>query len=177
MTEHAIPSWRHKAACRDEDPELFFPLPSASAVDARKVCKRCPVRRDCGEAANRAGDSGVRAAFRLPEERDKLRKYLGLDARVCERCGGSVAVGNRISVCYDCTAAARSDRADATDARRHLQSLRNQGFLLVEIATATGVNTTTLSKISRGVSAHASLYVIDRVLEINPGAIRRAVDA
>jgi WhiB family transcriptional regulator, redox-sensing transcriptional regulator len=44
--------WRERAACRDEDPELFFPVsemgPSARQVDqAKAVCARCPVRARC----------------------------------------------------------------------------------------------------------------------------------
>ncbi|MHA6615760.1 WhiB family transcriptional regulator [Pseudonocardia sp. DLS-67] len=44
--------WRELAACRDQDPELFFPLsevgPGARQVDrAKSVCARCPVRAEC----------------------------------------------------------------------------------------------------------------------------------
>ncbi|OLT18159.1 transcription factor WhiB [Pseudonocardia sp. CNS-139] len=44
--------WRLRAACRDEDPELFFPV-SATGPGARQiarakaVCARCPVRAEC----------------------------------------------------------------------------------------------------------------------------------
>ena len=48
--------WRERAACRDEDPELFFPLsdkgPGARQADqAKAVCARCPVRARCLEYA------------------------------------------------------------------------------------------------------------------------------
>lgn len=48
--------WRHRAACRDEDPELFFPVtdigPGATQVDeAKSVCARCPVREQCLRSA------------------------------------------------------------------------------------------------------------------------------
>jgi len=45
--------WRIKAACRDEDPELFFPLGSSSAADrlqiaeAKSICHGCPVLTEC----------------------------------------------------------------------------------------------------------------------------------
>jgi WhiB family redox-sensing transcriptional regulator len=45
--------WRRRAACRDEDPELFFPVGSAGSAalaqiaEAKKICARCPVRRAC----------------------------------------------------------------------------------------------------------------------------------
>lgn len=45
--------WRRRAACRGEDPELFFPVGSAGpaalaqVTEAKKICNRCPVRRAC----------------------------------------------------------------------------------------------------------------------------------
>ena len=44
--------WRHEAACRDEDPELFFPVgntgPALSQIEeAKVVCARCTVTTDC----------------------------------------------------------------------------------------------------------------------------------
>ncbi len=46
--------WRHRSACRDVDPELFFPaaLPGSpaareQAAAAQAVCGRCPVRVPC----------------------------------------------------------------------------------------------------------------------------------
>lgn len=51
-------NWRLRAACRDEDPELFFPdddAVDAAALDdaylqteaAKTVCRRCPVLEEC----------------------------------------------------------------------------------------------------------------------------------
>ncbi|GAA1031610.1 MULTISPECIES: WhiB family transcriptional regulator [Amycolatopsis] len=45
-------SWLARAACQDEDPELFFPIsdmgPGAQQVaKAKAVCARCPVRAEC----------------------------------------------------------------------------------------------------------------------------------
>ena len=42
--------WRHRAACRDEDPELFFPIGNTGPAllqieEAKAVCRRCPVMR------------------------------------------------------------------------------------------------------------------------------------
>lgn len=45
--------WRVSAACRDEDPELFFPIGNKGATavrqieEAKAVCRRCPVRATC----------------------------------------------------------------------------------------------------------------------------------
>lgn len=44
--------WRHRAACRDEDPELFFPIGNIGPAllqieDAKNVCRRCDVIVEC----------------------------------------------------------------------------------------------------------------------------------
>ncbi|MBI1757996.1 MAG: WhiB family transcriptional regulator [Actinobacteria bacterium] len=44
--------WRSRAACRNEDPELFFPIGDTGPavrqiVDAKAVCDRCPVEAYC----------------------------------------------------------------------------------------------------------------------------------
>jgi WhiB family redox-sensing transcriptional regulator len=44
--------WRHRAACRDEDPELFFPIGTTGPAllqveEAKAVCHRCVVVDDC----------------------------------------------------------------------------------------------------------------------------------
>jgi WhiB family transcriptional regulator, redox-sensing transcriptional regulator len=57
--------WRQRAACRDQDPELFFPVseigPGARQADrAKAVCARCPVRTACLEYALDNGlDHGI----------------------------------------------------------------------------------------------------------------------
>jgi len=48
--------WRDRAACRDTNPELFFPIGTTGlAIDqieaARTVCLQCPVRQECLEFA------------------------------------------------------------------------------------------------------------------------------
>jgi WhiB family redox-sensing transcriptional regulator len=44
-------SWMVAAACRDLDPDLFFPDRGHSTSEARAVCADCPVRSDCLEYA------------------------------------------------------------------------------------------------------------------------------
>jgi WhiB family transcriptional regulator, redox-sensing transcriptional regulator len=58
MDDHSgtLSGWRAKAACLDEDPELFFPLGSTGpALDqverAKDYCRRCPVINHCLEWA------------------------------------------------------------------------------------------------------------------------------
>jgi hypothetical protein len=53
--------WRDTAACRTEDPEMFFPTGTEGGWklvinDAKSVCARCPSRTDC---LNFALDEGI----------------------------------------------------------------------------------------------------------------------
>lgn len=70
--------WRHFAACREEDPELFFPVGTSPAAldqtaEAKAVCHRCPVMDQCLQWALAANqevgiwgglDEGERRAMR-----------------------------------------------------------------------------------------------------------------
>jgi WhiB family transcriptional regulator, redox-sensing transcriptional regulator len=45
-------NWRDDAACRDADPELFFPIgpagPALRQIDeAKRICRACPARTQC----------------------------------------------------------------------------------------------------------------------------------
>jgi WhiB family redox-sensing transcriptional regulator len=57
--------WRHLAACREEDPELFFPIGTTGPAvlqieEAKAVCRSCSVIDDCLSWALESGqDSGV----------------------------------------------------------------------------------------------------------------------
>ena len=72
--------WRHHALCRDEDPELFFPIgttgPAAVQVEeAKVVCRRCPVVSDCLTWALDSGqDSGVWGGTNEDERRALTRR-------------------------------------------------------------------------------------------------------
>ncbi len=97
--------WRHEAICRDEDPELFFPLgdkfldtsnpnsPLARQIaQAKSVCYGCPVIYDCRAWARAAGVSGIwgglteeeraampaptaRVTFEPPTQRNKRHRH------------------------------------------------------------------------------------------------------
>ena len=52
--------WRHRSACLDEDPELFFPIGNTGPAilqieEAKLVCRRCDVREQCLEWAITSG--------------------------------------------------------------------------------------------------------------------------
>lgn len=72
--------WWDRAACRDEDPELFFPIsetgPGAEQVRrAKAVCAQCPVRSECLKYAMDSGlDYGVFGGTTAYERRSLSRQ-------------------------------------------------------------------------------------------------------
>ncbi|MFL6137017.1 MAG: WhiB family transcriptional regulator [Frankiaceae bacterium] len=74
--------WRHRAACRDEDPELFFPIGSTGPAlqqieEARAVCRRCTVVDECLAWALESGqDAGVWGGMSEDERRELKRRTL-----------------------------------------------------------------------------------------------------
>ncbi|MFD1667776.1 WhiB family transcriptional regulator [Streptomyces calvus] len=55
-------NWRNSAACRTEDPDLFFPIGTSGPAlmqteQAKAVCRGCPVREPCLEWALETGQS------------------------------------------------------------------------------------------------------------------------
>jgi WhiB family redox-sensing transcriptional regulator len=98
-TSHAAPDtvapvsdWRQFGACRDEDPEKFYPTPGDEdgIAQAKRVCASCLVRADCLEAAladeggrSRDGRYGVRGQMTGDErylEYARRRKHRGKTA-------------------------------------------------------------------------------------------------
>jgi WhiB family redox-sensing transcriptional regulator len=71
--------WRDSAACRDTNPDLFFPVgttgPAIEQIEnAKAVCRECPVQATCLEYALITNqDSGVWGGT-SEEERRKIRK-------------------------------------------------------------------------------------------------------
>jgi WhiB family transcriptional regulator, redox-sensing transcriptional regulator len=74
-----VADWRYEAACRDTDPDLFFPIgttgPAIEQIDAAKaVCGNCQAQESCLEFALATNqESGVWGGT-SEEERRKLRK-------------------------------------------------------------------------------------------------------
>jgi WhiB family redox-sensing transcriptional regulator len=72
--------WRHKAACLDEDPELFFPIGNTGPAllqieEAKQVCRRCEVIDTCLKWAIESGqDAGVWGGMSEDERRALKRR-------------------------------------------------------------------------------------------------------
>ncbi|MGI8532307.1 MAG: WhiB family transcriptional regulator [Geodermatophilaceae bacterium] len=79
--------WRHRAICRDGDPELFFPIgntgPALLQIEqAKAVCRRCPVTQDCLTWALETGqDAGVWGGLSEDERRALKRRTARSRAR------------------------------------------------------------------------------------------------
>ena len=78
--------WRHRSACLEEDPELFFPIGNTGPAilqieEAKQVCRRCDVREQCLAWALSAGqDHGVWGG--LSEDERRALKRSNARARV-----------------------------------------------------------------------------------------------
>src|SRR5712692_7989538 len=85
--EWTIMDWRHEAACREVDPELFFPIgnsgPALLQIDeAKQVCRRCSVMDECLRWAIDSGqDAGVWGGMSEDERRALKRRTIRLRAR------------------------------------------------------------------------------------------------
>ncbi|MGW9374094.1 WhiB family transcriptional regulator [Streptomyces xanthophaeus] len=72
--------WRHNAVCREEDPELFFPIGTTGPAlmqiqEAKAVCCRCPVMEQCLRWALESGqDEGVWGGLSEGERRAMKRR-------------------------------------------------------------------------------------------------------
>ena len=80
--------WRDHAACRDEDPELFFPVGTSGPAlrriaEAKAVCWRCPVSSECLNWALASGqDAGVWGGLSEDERRALKRRNAGTGTRI-----------------------------------------------------------------------------------------------
>ncbi len=76
----ATHEWRAVSACRDTDPDLFFPVgttgPAIEQIEnAKAVCRTCEAQAPCLEYALATNqDSGIWGGT-SEEERRKLRKH------------------------------------------------------------------------------------------------------
>ncbi|MET9605984.1 WhiB family transcriptional regulator [Streptomyces sp. NPDC006512] len=80
-------NWRDEAACRWEDPDLFFPVGSSGPAllqveEAKAVCHRCPVMAECLRWALEGGqDLGVCGGMSEEERRTVRRREARARAR------------------------------------------------------------------------------------------------
>ena len=71
--------WRHRAACLDEDPELFFPIGNTGPAllqieEAKAVCRRCDVVDACRTWAIESGQGAGVGGGLSEDERRALKR-------------------------------------------------------------------------------------------------------
>ncbi|MFJ9406847.1 WhiB family transcriptional regulator [Streptomyces sp. NPDC101393] len=72
-------NWRHHAVCRDEDPELFFPIGNTGPAllqteEAKALCRRCPVMEECLQWALESRQAYGVCGGTSEEERQTMRR-------------------------------------------------------------------------------------------------------
>lgn len=69
--------WMDRAACRDSDPELFFPEGKGQESwieEAKAICRPCPVRESClARALDNNEEYGIFASTTLEQRRRMVR--------------------------------------------------------------------------------------------------------
>jgi len=81
--------WMAAAACRGEDPEVWFPVSESFLHPvAEQVCGGCPVRSECLEWALDSQPLGIAGGL-TSEERRQIRKDRKADAGQLVTAGGA----------------------------------------------------------------------------------------
>jgi len=87
MSAMASPWWM-RALCAEVGPEVFFPEAEGDRAAALRLCRFCPVQKECFEdlipdeaGRTRANLTGIRAGL-TPHERHRLL------SKVCPHCRG-----------------------------------------------------------------------------------------
>lgn len=112
--------WRDDAACRGVESDLFFPDKKATSqlADAKRVCARCPVYRQCGDWAISQGiTEGVWGGMDEDARRGRRRTAGIRAASLPDPCGTEGALRRHQregeSACQTCRRAEAVRKADA----------------------------------------------------------------
>ena len=72
--------WMEKAACQEEDPELFYgekgKFSNPRTMEALRVCRMCPVKTDCLKWAIETGDGHGILGGMTPAQRSRYRREM-----------------------------------------------------------------------------------------------------
>jgi WhiB family redox-sensing transcriptional regulator len=70
-------NWRALASCAQIDPDLFFAVGAREHKQAKKICRACPVRREClAYAMDEPVDHGIWGGM-TERERRRYRRQAG----------------------------------------------------------------------------------------------------
>ena len=98
MLPHTVTTgdWREVSACRDTDPELFFPVGTTghalTSIDhAKRVCGECRVTSQCLDFALETNqDSGIWGGL-SEDERRAIRRQRAAELRAARAASASAA--------------------------------------------------------------------------------------
>jgi WhiB family transcriptional regulator, redox-sensing transcriptional regulator len=89
VTTARLGQWSEQALCAENGSAIFFPAYDDPGTEARKICRRCPVRSEClAFAISNDERSGIRGGLD-PGERTNLRR--SLRRRTAQGAGGEGA--------------------------------------------------------------------------------------
>lgn len=75
LTTRSDLSWRQRGVCTQTDPDVFFPDHGGIPHEAKALCARCPVRKQCLDWAIEIDDrEGVWGGKTYRERRDEARR-------------------------------------------------------------------------------------------------------
>lgn len=85
--------WMPRAACRNRDPELWFPPKSGNPNPAINICRQCPVITECAQYALQTGQShgivaGTSAASATGRRKLHLLAGIEREPRELKYCQG-----------------------------------------------------------------------------------------
>lgn len=71
--------WQTAGACLSADPDIFYPVSGSGASlaqinEARRICGRCSVRRECLDFAIQTGEAHGIWGGTTPEDRTRARR-------------------------------------------------------------------------------------------------------
>lgn len=79
-------NWRVRAACAQEDPELFFPIGNIGPAllqieEAKAVCRRCPVLAACEVWTLESGQAHGVSGGMSEDDRRRIKRRVARQAR------------------------------------------------------------------------------------------------
>ena len=63
LLDNLYPEWHAQASCNGMSPDIWFPVATTTqgrieaTAEARRICRKCPVRRQCAAAAKANGET------------------------------------------------------------------------------------------------------------------------
>jgi WhiB family redox-sensing transcriptional regulator len=163
-----LTNWRNQAACRNEEPDLFFPAGATGPAllqieEAKNVCRRCPVVQQCAAwALGTNQEHGVWGGYSETDRR-RIRRGGNPNPRPAEcgtRLGYQRHQRNSTTPCPPCCDAhtaytAELERKKAAEKQRiaeradHMRRMAARGLGYRDIGARLGISVSLVCKTLR----------------------------